>query len=119
VWRVDEVKQVNGKIIARQQAQNGQPATLDIGTALNVPGFFLPNFMEFPPGKEVYYPLRISGDYTTLKAFGLPRGLHFDPNIGAIYGTAKDEWFSKYDVFFVGENRGIPGMDWENASGLG
>lgn len=110
VQGVDEVYQVNGNIVARQISATGQTTTLDIGSKRDVPVFFIPDFMEFPPGETVFHPLRISGSWTLLRAYGLPRGLSFDSNTGAIHGVALEEPYSRHDVIFVGENRGMPGI---------
>ncbi|MCB1120435.1 MAG: hypothetical protein KJT03_02710 [Verrucomicrobiae bacterium] len=108
--RISEVKQVHGNILVKQLAQNGAISSLDFGAPLDVPAFFVPNFLEFPPGESVYYPLNVSGSYTSLRAYGLPRGLKFDSILGVIYGTSKEEWFSSFDVIFVGENNGLSGV---------
>ncbi len=124
VWSADELAYVNHRLFIQQKSFNRKTATIDAGPILNTPGFYIPEYMEFPLGKYVYYPLNVTGSYSTLKAFGLPQGLKFDPNNGAIFGTAEIAGHPSKEAFFIGENQGVPGLiedthilSWETEGG--
>ncbi len=108
---VHSIALIEDRLIIEERANSGASNGVLVTGEAAVPSAFFSGVIPFVAGEPLFVPLsQTSGNFTSIKAYGLPLGVKFDESRGVIYGAPKQRITGTREVVFVPEANGIPGI---------